>query len=248
MGLKKSIRSALKKIVNLTGYEIKPINARGLGYISAEQTLKKASEKNLSLLQYLENIWGIETESKKVMAAFELNKYLTTPPFSILEIGAGTGVNTDQAIKILGRANITCHQIYETDLGWSDYLGKTYPVEIVRANGFQLNSTKDNSMDFIHAHGVFVYTSFIITMSYLKEIRRTARLNSIVAFDAFDETCFSTEIIENWIRTEQTYPGIVPEKFIIDTLQNGGFELLKTFYTYSENGRSRYFIFKRNSL
>lgn len=248
MGIKKTAKAAIKKLFSLTGYEITPVHSRGLSYISAADTLKQAKAKNLTIPQYLETIWGLETTSKKIITAFELKKYLATGPFSILEIGAGTGVYTNETIKILGKTNIASYQVYETNIGWSDYLEETYHVNAVDADGYQLHSTKNHTMDFIHAHGVFVYTSFITTMSYLNEICRTARINSIVAFDAFDESCFTSDTIKTSIEAKQTYFSIVPEKFIMDTFHDNGFELVRTFVTDWGTVHPKYFVFKRTRI
>jgi ubiquinone/menaquinone biosynthesis C-methylase UbiE len=243
MGLTSSIKDLLKKLIASTGYEINAIGSRGLGYISAESVLTKAIEKNLTVNQYLEELWGLDTHAAGIIKNFELEKYLGKEPLNIVEIGAGTGVYIDKLIKTLGRENIGLYQVYETAADWVKYLEETYPVQLPESNGYQLKSTDPGSVDLVHAHGVFVYTSFITSMSYLKEMIRVVTKGGIVAFDVFDQSSYTDEIIDKWISSGHTYPNIVPEESIIELFSQNGFRLLKTFHSAFEPGRSKYFVF-----
>ncbi len=104
-------------------------------------------------------------------------------------------------------------------------------------------STDSGSVDLVHAHGVFVYTSFITSMSYLKEMIRVVKKGGIVAFDVFDQSSYTDEIIEKWISSGHTYPNIVPEESIVDLFRKNGFRSMKTFHSAFDPGRSKYFVF-----
>lgn len=248
MDISRTIKEGIKKLVNLTGYDLQPLQPKGLAYISVADTQKAAKEKNQTILQYLETIWGLETAAKKIIAQVETSKHLTTSPLSIVEIGAGTGAYTAQVFNALGKENIARYQIYETSKDWSAHLAQTYPVETPEASGYQLESTTELSADLIHAHGVFVYTSFITTSSYFNEIFRIAKINGIVAFDVFDESCFTKDTINAMINAKQTYFNIVPEAYIMETFAQNGFELVHHFPAEWGTGQSRYFVFSRKSL
>ncbi len=244
MSLRSSAKILVKNILAKAGFEIRTINSKGLGYLSAENVIRKSEEQKITVNQYLENLWGLDSHAEKIISRLELNHHLKNTPFNILEIGAGTGIYADKVIKVLGKENIALHQIYETALDWVGYLKEHYAVDIVQANGYNLNGTENNSMDLVHAHGVFVYTSFITTMSYLKEICRVTKKDGLVLFDVFDETCFDDEIINNWISRSETYPCITPEAFIMETFSSYGFSLLNSFHENFSPGRARYFLFK----
>jgi ubiquinone/menaquinone biosynthesis C-methylase UbiE len=243
MGFTSPIKNLLKKLIASTGYEITAIGSRGLGYISAKDVLAKAKEKNLTLNQYLEELWGLDTHAGGVIHNLELEKYLGNRLLNVVEIGAGTGVYTDKLIETLGRRNIALYHVYETATDWARYVGENYPVQLQNSNGYQLTSTKSDSIDLVHAHGVFVYTSFITSMSYLKEMIRVTKTGGIVAFDVFDQSSYTNEIIDKWINSGHTYPNIVPEESIVDLFFENGFKLLKTFHSPFEPGRSKYFVF-----
>ncbi|HLO83264.1 MAG TPA: class I SAM-dependent methyltransferase [Chitinophagaceae bacterium] len=243
MSLTASIKNLLKKLIASAGYEINVIGSRGLGYISAESVVLKANEKHLTVNQYLEELWGLDTHAAGIIKNFELEKYLQNGPLNIVEIGAGTGVYVDKLIKTLGRGNIGVYQVYETAADWVKYLGETYPIQLPESNGYQLKSTNADSVDLVHAHGVFVYTSFITSMSYLKEMIRVVKKGGIIAFDVFDQSSYTDEIIEKWISTGHTYPNIIPEEIILDLFSKNGFRLLKTFHSAFEPGKSKYFVY-----
>ena len=142
------------------------------GYISASETEAAARQAGLPVGDYVERLWGVEGGSKRVIDRIAATGILDHPGVSILEIGAGTGRYME---KVIARVeSLTSYESYETNQGWAKYLAKTYPSITTRcADGLSLSETRDHSVDFVHAHGVFVYTPFLTTMRYLQAVSYT---------------------------------------------------------------------------
>jgi hypothetical protein len=243
MDLLLSIKNILKKLIRRTGYELVPAKPKGLGYLSAASVLKEIREKNITLNRYLENLWGMDTSSHRVLSQIEI----IPGPSTIVEIGAGTGMFTGKFIDAIGQNNIKKYQVYETDKGWAGYLNQSFDINVENANGYSLPATETASCDIVHAHGVYVYTSFMTTVSYLREMLRVASTRSIIIFDVFDESCFDDDTISAWIESEDLYPNIIPESYLKDLFTKHNFEIRKTFYAPFGKGRSRYYVFHRIS-
>jgi SAM-dependent methyltransferase len=247
MRLPTTLRTLLKKAFATAGYELTRIGSKGLGYISADEVQKKAKSKNLSVNQYLEEIWNLETHASRIINSLELDKFLSNAPYNVLEIGAGTGVYTDKLITKLGLEHIQLYQIYETSQDWVNYLRTKYPVELPKANGYLLNSTESASINLAHAHGVFVYTSFVTTISYMREMIRVVKKGGIVAFDILNQNSCTDSVITSWINEEKTYFNIVHEEYISDLFLKNGFREVKKFQSEIEPGSSTYYIYLRDA-
>jgi phospholipid N-methyltransferase len=245
MRLPTFLTTLLQKLIKATGYELSRIGSKGLGYISLDDVLEKAESKNITVNQYLEEIWNLPTHADAIINGFELKKLMQQNSINVLEIGAGTGVYTDKLISVLGSENISTYQVYETSADWANYLRITYPVDVKQADGYQLNSTETNSIDLVHVHGVFVYTSFVTTISYIKEMIRVVRKGGIIAFDVLDHTSYSDAIISRWISEGQTFLNIIPEEHISSLLLTNGFIQIKLFQSSSSPGSSRYYVYRK---
>ena len=122
---------------------------------------------------------------------------------SALEIGAGTGSYLE---KVLSIATPAKYEVYEPAKDWSDYLRSTYPIIAYDTDGTSLKYTKPSSVDFLHAHGVFVYLPFLVSYNYFIEIWRVTKPGAIVIFDIISENCLDEDTVLDWLSSENRYP------------------------------------------
>lgn len=219
-------------------------NANNQGYISAKETLKDAKKYGLSVCDYVEKIWDQVGETQEVIDNMaKLGVFKFNNP-AICEIGAGTGRYMDKVIK---KCKPERYESYETAIDWSEWLEKEYPIISHPTDGFTLNSTKDNSIDLIHAHGVFVYLPFFDSLRYFKEMDRITTTDSYIVFDCITEDCLATKTLNKWLDSEYNYPQILSEKHIFDFFPDSKYKLIGNFFITYGQGKSKYFVFKKNS-
>ena len=157
------------------------------GYISAAATLKAATAEGLSVGDYVETVWLQPGRSQQIIDRIAKTGVFSTCRLTALEIGAGTGRYMEKVFSLC--KSIHCYESYETDPGWEKYLSNSYPITTRSTDGRSLSDTLDHSVDFVCAHGVFVYTSFLTTMSYLREIVRVCSPGAVLAADFITEDC-----------------------------------------------------------
>jgi SAM-dependent methyltransferase len=206
-------------------------------YISASKTVAAAQAAGLSVGDYVERLWGIEGQT-----AYIINRLPINAPKNIVEIGAGTGRYIEHTLK---RCHPDRYQVYEIDKGWSDWVAKTYPVEACTADGRSLHATPSNSVDFIHAHGVFVYLPFLISYRYFKEIVRVAAPEAVVVFDCFSEASFDREAVDKWIESGELFPCFLSTTYVRQFFEDSGFRLTDSFPSPYSAGFSEYLVFSR---
>ncbi len=234
---KSVIRAVLRKIHCYAGSD-----GTG-GYIDAHATEKAASRAGVDVGDYVEKLWNQKGGAERVVASILKNDFFFRgQDMTILEIGAGTGRYMGKVLdRLAGR--VRRYESYETDNGWSDYLARAYPIVPHQTDGRSLAETADGSVDFIHAHGVFVYTPFITTMGYLNEVVRVATDCSLFAADFYTEDCMSDELLRKWLDSGHSYPTIMPEQYLLDFFVRRNFRQLEAFFNPHGAGRSKYFIF-----
>lgn len=238
-------------MIRIISYILKPLKLKinktsesdnGSDYISAKKTVYSAKSKGLSICDYVEQEWGQIGETQKVinkmndLGAFE-NKNL-----AICEIGAGTGRYME---KVLEEYNPSRYESYETAPDWSNWLEKQYPIMSLPADGHSLKFTANNSIDLVHAHGVFVYIPFLNTIRYFIEIDRITKKGAYIVFDCITEDCLDDELLNKWLNSEDCYPRPIFEDYILRYFNSEKFVLLGTFYTKYGQGKSKYFVFKK---
>lgn len=222
----KKLKTIAKKLLALLGYRVVQMTQGGQGYRSCAETLRRAKKENLSLFEYINKLWGgnkIDHTIKRILA------HTPVQIESILEIGPGTGVYIKSIIyqlnlvpKIPLSSNFI-YEIYEPAKDWAQYLTAEYDFvkSIEGVDGFSLCATESNSMNLIHARGVFVYIPFLSSVTYSEDSIRCAKKNGIIAFDVLDESCFLKEDLASWLKSEHRYPVIVPSfnlKFFLKTV------------------------------
>ena len=218
--------------------------SNNLGYISAEETVINAQKQGLSVCDYVEKEWNQEGETQKVIDNMEKLGAFEYPKPNVCEIGAGTGRYME---KVIEKCNPTRYESYETASDWSDWLQKEYSIISHPTNGFSLKYTTDNSIDIIHAHGVFVYLKFLDNIRYFNEIIRVIKPNGVIIFDCYTEECMTSDILNNWLQSKHNFPVVLPNEYIIDYFKKFNFRLLGNFFNAHGQGKSKYFVFKQTN-
>ena len=99
-------------------------------YIDAAKTIREASEKQISVGEHVEQMWGITGQTERITDKL-LSKISLPSFFRYLEIGPGTGrFLRELQIRF---PNIEC-EIYETDKHWSKWVSQKYKTKECEAN------------------------------------------------------------------------------------------------------------------
>lgn len=212
------------------------------GYISAEETVTQSKKNEQSVCDYLETLWNQKGATQKVIDNMIECNALQKNCNNIVEIGTGSARYLDKIVK---NTTYSSYQSYETQKDWADYIGKEYNVESIHSNGYSLDYTNDNEIDLLHAHGVFVYLPFLISMRYFYEMVRVVKLGGYIVFDCYDETTMEEENLISWLNSIDVYPVLIPNQFIINFFNLNGFHLVKNFNNKYGHGVSKYYIFKK---
>jgi Methyltransferase domain len=210
-------------------------------YASAHATIAAARTAGLSVGDYVERLWGEQGRSASIVERLKSLGAISSATKHIVEIGAGTGRYIEHTLKLC-RPNR--YQSYEVDQAWSAWLAKTYPIEACASDGKSLRSTKSNSSDLIHAHGVFVYLPLPVSFSYFKEIVRAAAPGAFLAFDIISEGCLDPQTIEKWIESGHDFPRFLSSDYVIRFFEDRDFCLVDRFFWPLNVGKSEYLIFR----
>jgi ubiquinone/menaquinone biosynthesis C-methylase UbiE len=219
-----------------------PDSGNGFNYISAKKTVHSAKSKGLSVCDYVEQEWDQIGETQKVIDKMKDFGIFKNNNLKICEIGAGTGRYME---KVLEECKPASYESYETSEDWAKWLLKQYPIISHHSDGCSLLETKNNSIDLIHAHGVFVYIPFFDTARYFKEIDRVAKSGASIIFDCITEECLQNELLDSWVNSEYSYPRPIYESFIYRYFPQDRYELLGTFFIKYGMGKSKYFVFRK---
>ncbi|MCA9034581.1 MAG: class I SAM-dependent methyltransferase [Planctomycetaceae bacterium] len=192
----------------------------GLAYIDANKTVAEASSRGLSVCELLESR---ESDIRKIGRRDRIIRQMKLAnAFSgvnnILEIGSGTGMYLDSAVK---ECSPSRYEVYETNPGWCGFLKnhtKSLRAKVVihAADGYSLKDTPSESIDLAHAHGVFVYTSVLTSVQYMHELGRVTRPGGIIVFDCYLDGSFRLEVADAWLATNWRFPVVFPEALLID--------------------------------
>ena len=249
------IRDVTRRILKFTFRKSVQLAKSMLGYsgsyIGCKATVKAASQSGLGLNEYLESLEdsprkrgrrdGIISEMKNRGALDITGKH-------VLEIGAGTGRFLEKMIE----AKPKICEIYEIDKEWSSYLQRTYgtsfDVKLIvhHADGISLNRTKNASVDCVYAHGVFVYTPFVTTVGYMREIARVSKLGGLVVFDVFYDTDWNLSTARAWEHSGHRFPVVLSRTLVEACYAELGFEVEGEFTSIYGASMSRYVLLKKN--
>jgi len=218
-------------------------NSNNLSYISSVETVKRAQKEGLTVCAYVEKMWNQIGETQKVIDNMEkMGAFAFSNP-SICEIGAGTGRYME---KIINKCKHERYESYETATDWSEWLQKEYPIISQPTDGFSLKYTENISMDLVHAHGVFVYLKFLDNIRYFNEMIRVIKPSGIIVFDCYTEECMTINTLNKWLNSKHNFPVVLPNNYIITYFENNNFKLIGNFFNAHGQGKSKYFVFKKN--
>jgi hypothetical protein len=212
-------------------------------YISCADTVRAAKAARLSVVDYVERLWEQRGQTKQVIT----NIFEVAPATTIrraCEIGPGTGRYMDCVLRDHFESESSDYEIYEIASDWAKWLTAEYKVTRRSADGRTLSQTDSNSMDLVHAHGVFVYTPFLTTCRYLQEFRRVIRTGGLIAFDIYNEDCFPTDVLARWLNSGHEYPTLFSEKIADQILMGSGCRKIKEFSNKHGMGFSKYLIYQ----
>jgi SAM-dependent methyltransferase len=227
----------LSKVKNIT----KPTIFKG--YISTEETVSAAQKMGLSVCDYVEKIWEQVGETQKVIDKIE-NYNCFTNAKSICEIGAGTGRYMEKVIRKIG--SYEKYVSYETASDWAEWLEKEYNIIKRDTDGKSLKYEDDNSIDLVHAHGVFVYLSLINSFRYFKEMLRVTKKGGYIVFDLYTDEVFDLIALNKWLISEHEYPVIIPVELINGFFTNNNCQIIDKFKNKHGQSCSQYYIIKKN--
>lgn len=215
----------LKKFANSVNDAILPLGVKIVPshdwddpeqFIPFEQTVSASKKAGLPLGDYLDvtyNVAGATQATIDFMA--ELGVFAGTVS-AVGEIGPGSGRYLEKVVRI---APVTHYEIYETARDWTEYLIKTYGVIACSSPGASMASTQNGSLDLVHAHKVFVATSFLTTCNYWIEMIRCARPGGHIVFDIMTEDCIGTDTLGRWLSLgirHGGYPTIMPRDYTLE--------------------------------
>lgn len=129
--------------------------------------------------------------------------------------------------------------IYETAMDWREWLAREYDVEAPETDGETLAGVETAGL--VHAHGVFIYTPFLVTARYLEEISRIGP--KWVIFDFYSTSEFDDAALERWFASEQRYPVVLDRSWVLSRLP--GWRLVDEWTTLYGHGESRYLTLRR---
>lgn len=243
-GVQGSVRIAAKMAIKmLRSAPIAKLENSSLGYISAKETVSAAKRERLSVCDYVEKLWGQQGDTQYVieqMAALEV--FAATNP-NIVEIGSGTGRYLE---KVLLQCEPAKYESYETARDWSMWLQSEYPIISHEADGASLRQTPSESVDLVHAHGVFVYLPFLVSYRYWIEIWRVVKNGGHVVFDIYSEDCLDEATLAKWLASTHTYPCFLSRHYVASLFEKKGFVLTDAFTSRHGSGRSEYLVFACN--
>jgi SAM-dependent methyltransferase len=246
--LLKMVFSAINRCFQAFGYRVEK---SGQGYLDPEKIVLEARKAKLTICEYLEKKEeDVRKQGRRDRIICELEEKLELVSCKvILEIGAGTGMYME---KIIPLADPLRYEVYEIHRGWVNYLKSAfdgnYNCQFLfhSADGQTLAQTPADLCNLVHAHGVFIYLSFLHTFSYFTEIARVLAPNGYLVFDCYTESCFEQKNVQSWLRSPWRFPVIIPEQLLLGFAYSVDLRLQDRFQEVHGESHVEYFIFKKN--
>lgn len=247
-GILDRFRGGLARILQRRGYTL---TKTGQGYLSAENVVAAARSHGLSICEYRESQEDhprkIGRRDRIIQRMQEAGVFQSVQ--SVCEIGAGTGVYLE---KVLFAASPNRYEIYETDVGWVKFLEGEYSdntnctLRCHPCDGRSLDGTSDNTIDLVHAHGVFVYIPLLQSLSYLLECIRVCKPGGYIVFDCYlDSTFDSVEKAAPWLSGVHHWPVVIPRQLLDDLVSRHQLSVVAEFVEIHASGTCDYFVWKK---
>ena len=212
-------------------------------YISPQETIEAAERNHQSVTDYVETLWNIQGQTSWIIQEFRRFGALKPSTGRICEIGTGTGMYVDTILREHGACHYESYEIHE---GWAEWLSRTYKIISHPAVGDSLGWTPPNSIDLVHAHGVFVYTPFLVTVKNFCEMFRVTKPGGYAVFDIFSEACLDGELLKAWLKSGELYPCILPHEYVKQFFVANGFLYKGEFFSRKfGEGKSHYLVFQK---
>jgi SAM-dependent methyltransferase len=242
MSFKSRLRGAVNRGLGVFGWQLSRSEPFRHAYIDAATTIRAASKASLSVSAYVKQMWGSDAQVREVGEFMAAAGPLTPHTRRVCEIGAGTGVYLEEVLKRITPDHV---EVYEPNHGWASYLRERFGVVTQPCDGEHLGSTPDDSSDLVAAHGVFVYTPFLISMSYIAEAGRVLREGKSLVFDVACDHCFGGADIAWWLASPQRYPAFLSCTMAAAQAARHGLEQVEERVCGNGPGRTHYLAFRR---
>jgi len=191
--LRTVIRSRARALLSALRAKL-PGDAAGNGAVKSQghvEFIREARAAGMELGDYCELKWGVVGSSERAVSALCLPHI--PEGGRVVEIGTGTG---RYARRVLERRPGVTYFSFEPGAGWNDYLRKRFAgldFRVMGSDGASLAGVEEASVDFVHAHGVFVYLDTTVVLGYLVHSARVLKPGGYLLFDVFDSDDRSPE-------------------------------------------------------
>jgi SAM-dependent methyltransferase len=244
MTISGTARNALNAGLRPLGVQV--IHARSTNpavqtFIPARKTIAAARRLRLSVGDYIDQTYAEPGATAGTVSAMLELAGLTDPADRVLEIGPGSGRFMEKVINALHPA---VYEVYETATDWLPHLRSLPNALIQPCDGRTLSATASGSVDLVHAHKVFVYVPFWVSLGYMQEMARVVRPGGTIAFDVVTEPCMDERAIEHWIR-EQSFYLPTPRDWVTEHLANRGLEYIGQHFSVLPPGRAELLVFRK---
>lgn len=244
MSIQRTLKNSANRLLAPLGLQLARSEPFRHAYLDKNETVLAAKEKNLSVSAYVQELWGSGALVRETMERMQKLGALTSATQTICEIGAGTGQFVEETLRVVKPLR---YEVYEANHGWAEFLSQNYPVVIQPCDGVSLAATPNNSVDLVTSHGVFVYTAFLTTMSYLREIARVLKVGGYAFVDVACQHCFSPTDVEHWLAGEQRYPAFLSCDFVQSHCESLGLKGRAEYMCGAGPGRTHYLLLEKTS-
>ena len=235
-------KNLVKSSLDFVGLEIRR-SEQAARYLDPARIRREAERSGTAVPEYVERVLGISGNTDRVFAFLDALGVLNHEIESFLEIGPGTGRYCERVFR---RFSPKTYQIYELSPGWTEYLVDRFGVTAMPADGGSLSSTASESIEFVHAHGVLVYTPFLVTCAYLKEMARVVRQGGCLVFDILSNDTLCPDLIEKWLKSPHRYPALFPKECVFNFLH--GFDLIEARIIPYDFAVSEYLVLRKRTM
>ena len=244
--IRRAARGLVRRVLARRGYVLW---RAGEGYLDAKQTLREARRAGLSLHEYIYRNENAHKAGRTDRIVAKIAELLGDRPISVAEIGTGTGMYLERMCR---RLDCTAYHVFETDVGWRRHARQTLSqvgtVTVHDCDGSTLKELLDDSIDLVHAHGVFVYLPTLVVLSYLREAARVLKPQRYLVFDCFLDTKFNPAAADAWLASEYRFPNVMSSAFLSEHLQHCGLSITRGFDEVLGPAACNYLICRKVSL